>query len=109
MPARTKQWKVGSVTLNTDEAIDYLLSSGKANPLLDMFEADFNVRNTAAGVLYAYNKEAYFDEAHVFYKRMAQADPEGFAEAMGITSATAAKAPAKRPADKRPKTKGARR
>lgn len=108
MPARKRQWKVGTVTLDTDEAIDYLLSSGRANPLLDRFEADFNVRNTAAGVLYTYNKEAYYDEAHGFYRKMAQTDPEAFAEAMGIGPAEVAKAPARKPAEKKPKTRGRR-
>lgn len=95
MPARKRQWKIGTVTLDTDEAIDYMLSSDRGNSLLDTFEADFNVRNTAAGVLYAYNKDAYYDEAHAFYRRMAQVDPEGFAKVMGATEKVGTNAPMK--------------
>ncbi len=109
MTARRKQWKVGSVTLDTDEAIDYMLSSDRGNSLLDSFEADFNVRNAAAGVLYAYNRDAYFEEAHAFYRRMAQTDPSGFAKAMGATEKTDSKTPAKPVRTSRQRSKGGRR
>ena len=109
MATRKKQWKVGTVTLDTDEAIDYMLSSGSANPLLDRFEADFNVRNTAAGVLYAYNKEAYYEEAHAYYRRMAQADPEMFSKVMGATEKVDSKKPAGKGRMSRRPTKGVRR
>ncbi len=115
MPAG-KQWRCGNVTLGTDDAIDYMLSSEHRGRLLDEFEVDFNCDNTASQALFVYAQDAYYAEAHNYYRRMAERDPELFARIMGIQDAgvkrarspvsRSAKSPAKRTAGRTTKSSG---